>query len=151
MPEGLTVTGTESSSPRLYVEQKKVQTYFPQFELVGDSSGNVTGTTGILSTNAGNSYQIRVEIPSNYPYSMPRIMPVGWVASGPHIYPRSKSLCVMRATQWTPNMTLAFMIAKSALWLNKYDVYTSTDRWPGNQQGHTLGDELAEWIAGKLR
>jgi hypothetical protein len=76
---------------------------------------------------------------------MPKVEPVGWRADGPHVYVGG-SLCLMRARQWTPGLTIAFLVAKTALWLNKYEVWQRTGSWPGVEQGHALSDEFRDFV-----
>jgi ubiquitin-protein ligase len=123
-------------SLRMYYEQTKLHSAFPQFSLRAAGS-NITAAEGRLQTNAGRSYGIRVELPTGYPFSMPSVRPLGWSPeSGTgHVY-NSNTLCVMRESQWRPTFTIAFMVAKAAIWVNKYEVWRTDRVWPGAQQSH---------------
>lgn len=133
VPRKLLIEGG-SMSRRLYDEQQKLAENFRQFSFVRDRHGEVY-VTGALRTNAGKVYQIKIELPSDYPHSIPSISPVGWKAKCPHIY-TAGNLCIMRPDQWRPIFSLAFVVAKTAIWLNKYDVYRKKGYWPGNEQQH---------------
>jgi hypothetical protein len=34
------------------------------------------------------------------------------------------------------NYSLAYMVSKAAIWVNKYDVWQRTKKWPGKEQAH---------------
>jgi ubiquitin-protein ligase len=123
-----------SMSKRLYTEQQKLAENFRQFSFVRDRRGEVN-VTGALRTNAGKVYEVKIELPPDYPHSIPFIIPVGWKAKCPHVY-TAGNLCIMRPDQWRPIFSLAFVVAKTAIWLNKYDVYHKKGYWPGNEQQH---------------
>jgi hypothetical protein len=132
VPGGLTIT-EGSGSNRMYREQEVLRKYFPYFVIAQDSAGRLTAR-GVLSTEI-NSYGIRVVLPSNYPYEMPAVVPLDWKAGGPHVYPNGQ-LCVMQLGQWRTPYTIALMVAKAAIWVNKYEVYKRYGSWPGNEQFH---------------
>lgn len=123
-----------NASRRLYNEQRTMAENFRQFSFLQSRQGEVY-VAGGLRTNAGNVYQVKIELPGDYPHSIPVIFPVGWKAKCPHIY-NAGNLCIMRPDQWRPIFSLAFVVSKTALWLNKYDVYRSKGYWPGNEQQH---------------
>lgn len=122
--------------PRIAVEREKMHRFFPDFRFCG-GDGYVNSVQGYLRTNYGNSYLVRVEIPSTYPYSCPSIsLPQDTIDSDcPHKYSLDE-ICVMKSEQWSSNLSLAFMVAKAAVWLNKYDLwrYNGKIRWPGKDQ-----------------
>jgi ubiquitin-protein ligase len=121
-------------SRRLYNEQQKLAENFRQFSFLRDRDGGVY-VVGALRTNKGRVYQIKIVLPADYPHSIPVIIPVGWKADCEHVY-KAGNLCIMRPDQWRPIFSLAFVVAKVALWLNKYDVYRAKGYWPGNEQQH---------------
>lgn len=123
-----------STSRRLHTEQRLLAENFRQFSFRQDRKGNVY-VTGALRTNAGRAYQVNIELPPDYPHSIPFIFPVGWKADCPHAY-KAGNLCIMRPDQWRPIFSLAFVVSKVALWVNKYDVYRAKGYWPGNEQQH---------------
>jgi ubiquitin-protein ligase len=133
---GLLFMGDDLSRPRMVVESEKIKRYFPQFAFKA-SRGTVTSVEGYLETNDGNYYYVKIKIPDDYPYTMPSVsLPQTAIDSAcPHRYV-SNNLCVMKSDQWTSNYSLAFMIAKAAIWINKYDVWQRTGHWPGRQQEH---------------
>jgi ubiquitin-protein ligase len=134
----LVLRGSELNRPRMTVEQEKMASQFPSFKFYG-SFGKVTAVKGYLQTNFGNSYLIKIKIPDSYPYSMPGIsLPYESIdGSCPHVY-RNKEICVMKSEQWASSFSLAFMVAKAAIWLNKYDLWkrNGRGRWPGKEQKH---------------
>lgn len=124
--------------PRMLVEQEKLQMHFPQFRMYA-RDGKVTSVSGELKTNHGNFYEIRVKLDPNYPYILPGVYLVNHTLElrCPHKFSRNK-VCVMHQNQWSPALSLAFVVAKTAIWLSKYDVWRTTGkkRWPGREQPH---------------
>jgi hypothetical protein len=131
----MTITDV-SDAERMHREQEVLGRYFPDFELVRSKSTGKYAARGVLSTHL-NLYGIRIVLPTNYPYGMPDIEPVGWQPSGPHTY-GSNSLCVMRHEQWRNSYSVALVVAKAAIWVNKYEIYRKDGKWPGNEQLHGL-------------
>lgn len=134
VPRGLLITERDSSR-RLYLEQQKLAENFRQFSFARNNSTGRLCVVGSLRTNTGYVYPVRIDLPSDYPHSIPIIYPVGWDSTCPHVY-NAGNLCVMRPDQWRSFYSLAFVIAKVAIWLNKFDVYHSRGYWPGNEQEH---------------
>ena len=122
--------------PRMTVEKEKLYSQFPGFSFYS-SGDRPSSIKGYLRTNFGNSYYVRISIPDGYPYSIPRItLPYHTIdASCPHKY-SDKEICVMKTEQWTSVYSLAFVVARTAIWLNKYDEWKSKGkrRWPGKDQ-----------------
>lgn len=128
--------GSDFSRPRMVVEKEKINSQFPGFKFYGYGD-KVTSVQGYLRTNFGNSYHIIIEIPDTYPYTRPDVMlPYMTIDSScPHKY-SDNEICVMKSEQWTTAFSLAFVIAKTAIWLNKYDTWKRNGkrRWPGRDQ-----------------
>jgi len=124
------------SRPRMAVENEKMKRAFPGMRFYG-TDGNITSVQGYLKTSDGNSYYIKIEVPSNYPYVMPTVtLPNTTIAAGcPHRY-NTGNLCIMKSEQWSSSYSLAFMVAKAALWINKYDIWKRKGSWPGKEQQH---------------
>lgn len=131
----LICTGSDLSRPRIAVDNEKVKQFFPQFGFYG-AGGSVSAVEGTLQPES-NSYYVRIELPSDYPYSMPTIwLPYTSLPSNcPHLYSNG-SICVMKPEQWSSTYSLAFMIAKTAVWINKFEFWQSEGYWPGTEQKH---------------
>jgi hypothetical protein len=131
-------SGIDLSRSRWTVEHEKLARFFPSIQLYG-VDGRVTSAQGYLSTSYGSSYYVNIEIGQRYPYVLPRVcLPYTTVDSAcPHRY-SDGSICVMKSEQWSSSLSLAFLVAKTAVWLNKYDNWlrTGRTRWPGKGQPH---------------
>lgn len=131
---------------RLAVEREILANHFPQFTLRSSRAARVYAVaTGQLSTFAARRYRIEITLSSNYPHKLPTINPIDWTPrKNPHLI--NGGLCVMRANQWRSFMSVAFLVAKSALWLNKYEVFLDKGVWPGPEQ-HIHGPvySLRKW------
>lgn len=123
---------------RMTVEAEKMERKFPSFDFYV-AYGQVTLVRGYLSTSYGNEYYVKIAIPERYPYTLPKIyLPYHTIERGcPHTF-SDGNICVMRSDQWTSSLSLAFLVAKTALWLNKYDSWKrgGRRRWPGKGQPH---------------
>lgn len=133
---GLIFLENDSSRDRMAVESEKIKRYYPQFDFKA-SKGSITAVEGYLKTADENYYRVRIEISSEYPYKMPSIKLLERTIEPdcPHRY-STGDLCVMKAAQWTSSYSLAFMVSKTAIWVNKYDVWQRTKKWPGKEQEH---------------
>jgi len=133
---GLIFLENDLSRDRMAVESEKIKRYYQQFNFKA-SKGSIKGVEGDLKTADGNYYRVSIEISSEYPYKMPciKLLERTIEPDCPHRY-SSGNLCVMKPEQWTSNYSLAFMVSKTAIWVNKYDVWKRTKKWPGTEQAH---------------
>ena len=129
---GLMLTDNEMLSDRMEIEVNKIKDHFPSF-LCTSTKGRITSAEGDVSTSHGNKYRIRIEVSREYPYTPPRIIVVNDrdIEGSPHKY-IDGSLCVMNLNQWSASLSIAFMIAKASIWLNKCDTWKLNGWWPGN-------------------
>lgn len=130
----LTLAEIQSGS-RWYYEREKLR-LFPDFVLLG-TNGQITAAEGALDTQYNNTYGIRITL-RNYPHALPKIYPKEWSIhpKSPHKF-NDGSLCVMRSCQWRKHFTIALIVAKTAIWLGKYELWKRDDhRWPGLSQRH---------------
>lgn len=131
---------SDSGPDRMTKERVILERYFPQFVLRQDLSpsllgqGITTTARGTLTTFASQSREVELRTTSAYPDDVPTAHAIGWTpVTNPHIY-TDMSLCLMRSPQWIPQYSLAFAVAKTALWLNKYEFWIDQKIWPGNEQ-----------------
>lgn len=120
--------------PRNVVEKEKVDNMFPQFSFI-NHNGHLA-IRGRLKTNF-SYYTVRITTTDNYPYHIPVVEIVdGTIKSGcPHRYVDG-TVCLMRPDEWTSTFSLALLVARSAIWLNKYEYWNRHGTWPGNEQSH---------------
>lgn len=128
---------------RLAFERRLVSRDMPQFTFF-----NLTGDTyvsGWVRTNAGNSYQIEVRLPSDYPDGEPAL----YVTCPSHLYMRESGTtinsvgnshsfhtrssdrgCVKicHVPDWNPSMSCILVLLKAHLWLEAYEAYCRTGR-----------------------
>lgn len=130
--------GSDLNRPRWVVEREKLESQFPGFNFYA-LDGRMSSVKGKLTTNYGNTYHIKIKIPERYPYVLPEIeLPHHSIDPGcPHQFTGDR-ICVMRSAQWSTSLSLAFLVAKAAIWLNKYDLWKNRGkrRWPGKGQSH---------------
>lgn len=129
----LIFTGTELLRPRMKVEKEKLELHFPDFIFYG-TGNKVTSIKGTLTTNFNNTYEVRISILDSYPYEIPIVNLIGYQIEEDcdHRY-NAGNLCIMRPENWTLIYSLAFVVGRTAIWLNKYDLWrrNGKERWPG--------------------
>ena len=133
--QDLFLTPAEMGPNRWYNERGRLR-LFPAFVLLG-SNGQITAAEGAIDTQNGNTYAIRILL-KRYPYALPQIFPKGWTLypGVSHIY-LDGSLCIMRSDQWRRHFTVALVVAKTAIWLGKYEIWKRNGHvWPGLGQAH---------------
>ena len=109
---------------------------FPAFALLA-ANGQITAAEGALDTQNNNTYGIRIVL-HNYPYALPKIFPKAWTLHPdvPHKF-ADGSICILKSAQWRQHFTVALVVAKTAIWLGKYEIWKRNGhRWPGLEQPH---------------
>ena len=90
-----------------------------------------------FQTSAGNTYIASVTFP-DYPDRMPRVDIIQPVLpqSNTHRY-NTGAICYLHHSMWNPGVhNITFVLARTAKWLNKYDVWRKTGTWPGAEILH---------------
>jgi len=110
--------------------------HFEYVQMYPTSDGKVFVKAAV---QAGNQlYIIAIYFPDNYPYSMPNVYVSNPSLSGfsPHRY-NTGNICYLHPTMWNPGYhDLKFVIARTAKWLSKYEVWKQKRRWPGAGIAH---------------
>lgn len=131
--KGMVFSGNEFYQPRMKVENQKLGRFFPQFNFLAVNN-KVTSIKGLLTTNYNNSFEVRISMPQEYPYEIPHITPQNFTVEEEceHKYTNG-NICVMRPESWKSIYSLAFIVARTAIWLNKYEQWRNNgrDEWPG--------------------
>jgi len=126
--------GSDFSQPRMVVENQKMKKKFPDFSFY-KTKNRISSVQGILNTNFGTRYKVKVIIPIHFPYELPDIcLPEMSIDQEcVHKFGDNK-LCVMKREHWSSIYSLALLVSFAAKWLNKYDLWlrNGKDRWPGN-------------------
>lgn len=131
----LVFAGSDLLRPRMSVEREKMRARFRGFAFYA-TNGRPTSVKGYL-TSYGRRYYVSVEIPPNYPYAMPEVsLPYETIDSEVHHKYSANRPCLMKSEQWSSSLSLAFIVLKTAIWLNKYDSWKRNGRgeWPGTGQ-----------------
>ncbi len=121
---------------RIQLELFGARQAFPWVELQPTSDGQVY-VKAVLQTSAACQYVIAIYFP-NYPFALPQVHVTApnLLAAVPHRY-QGGSLCYLHPSMWNPGLhNLAFVLMRTAKWLNKYEVWRETGRWPGAQLAH---------------
>lgn len=121
---------------RIQQEVRHASATFALVEAYPTTDGGVCVKAG-LQTSAGRQYVVTVYFPE-YPNRMPKVFVTAprLRTDAPHVY-REGNLCYMHPNFWNPgNHDLVFVIKQVAVWLNKYEVWRDTGRWPGQQLMH---------------
>ncbi len=113
--------------------QSDIQTASAQFPNL-DTLTNVAGEVFVkaaLQTSVGKMYVVAITF-AGYPSVMPKVMVLApTVQHGKHMY-TTGHICFMHPSMWNPaKHDLRFVIAQTAVWLNKHEVYLIKGTWPG--------------------
>lgn len=142
-----------SQTSRMQVEMDMIETWCPAlkprfFAAPDGGDDRINGMEYQVELTEGTLFgksQIRLEmvIPDTYPAEIPRIYIPGLTLkdwdSKAHMYRDSEQeihMCIFFPEKWTIDHTLACMMIRSTIWLNKYVTYRSTGTWPGKGQAH---------------
>jgi len=115
-----------------------------QFEYIEshlDPQGNpfvLVALQTTLQTTANHYYTLSIVFPDTYPNAMPSVYVRKPTInkSVVHIY-ENGNICFQHVSTWNPGRhDLKHVIARAAKWLNKYEVWLQTNRWPGKEIIH---------------
>lgn len=121
---------------RIRREVERASITFPLLEVHPTTSGEIL-VKAALQTSAGRTYILSVNFPG-YPSRMPvvHVVKPSLHSHSPHRY-NNGNICYLHPNMWNPGChDLTFVLARSAKWLNKYEVWCATSRWPGAQMAH---------------
>ncbi|MBN2230000.1 MAG: hypothetical protein JW779_10480 [Candidatus Thorarchaeota archaeon] len=130
------IMGADLNRPRMRVEYERVSQFCKGFSFKKKTLAGkeVLDRVEGYFTIEGRRFGLRIMIPKNYPYEIPRVFPLGWRPQGaPHQY-CGGDLCLMRPEQWNEIYSLAFVIKKAQYWVHKYLKWRMTGKWPGRSQ-----------------
>jgi hypothetical protein len=120
---------------RIRTEVLNAAKIFAFVEAHPTSAGEVFVKTA-LQTSAATTYVASILFP-NYPSQMPKVfITKPTLKPSPHRYPDNQ-ICYLHPNMWNPGRhDLTFVLGHAAKWLNKYEVYCRTGRWPGASLQH---------------
>jgi hypothetical protein len=109
---------------------------FPNVEVYPDGVGGLY-VKALLQSSIGTVYFVTLQFP-NYPNEMPKIYitkpDLGTTTK--HRY-NSGNICYLHPTYWNPGRhDVTFVLGRAAKWLNKFEVFKQTGRWPGAELAH---------------
>ena len=93
---------------------------------------------GALQTSPGRYFTLSISFPDIYPNGMPLVCvrKPALHESAPHRYSNG-NICYLHQRMWNPGRhNLTFVIWRAAKWLNKYEVWLQTRKWPGAEILH---------------
>lgn len=121
---------------RIHREFAEAQNVFARVELYPTNDGRIYVRT-VLQTVNQTTYVLSIRFPDNYPNKMPRVSvdaPV--IPTAPHRY-QNGLICYLHPSMWNPGIhNLTFVIARSAKWLNKFEIWKTKGKWPGAEIKH---------------
>lgn len=127
---------------RLSRENQILARYFPSFQW--KRSGNRLCIEGEVRTNAGKGYALRVELPSDFPNSAPRMyvarpkplrgrhgFDIARIGANPSMHtldPKDGAVCIchFHPDRWGPEQTLYKVVLKGRIWLEAFEGYLAT-------------------------
>lgn len=121
---------------RIQREFNEAKQQFSYVELNPTSDGNVYVKAALQASQ--QLYVVSICFPSTYPNNMPKVYvdKPKFSTPPPHFY-NAGNICYLHSTMWNPGIhDLSFVIARTAKWLNKYEVWRNTGTWPGASIAH---------------
>jgi len=120
---------------RIQREIRQAIEHFPNTEAYPTGAGGLYVKTA-MQTSIGKIYVLSITF-DGYPSAMPKIAFVQPdISHWKHRYDNG-NMCYMHPNMWNPGLhDLKFVLQQAAVWLNKHEVYSQTQRWPGPQLKH---------------
>ena len=111
------------------------QAHFTNVEIRYTAQGAICAKLA-LQTSAGTIYILSMSF-DGYPHQMPRVVvDLPTIVASPHRY-SDGNICYMHPSMWNPGIhDVKFVVARTAKWLNKYEIWKRTGRWPGAELRH---------------
>jgi hypothetical protein len=122
---------------RIRTEVAQASSSFGWLEVRPTSDGLGVFVKAAFQTSAENLYTVVVSFP-NYPNQMPTVtVTQPSIRLGcPHRY-REGNICYLHPSYWNPGLhNLTLVLARTAKWLNKYEVWCVKHYWPGAEILH---------------
>ena len=136
---------SQSQRQRLVAEKKILDKYFPSCNWIDPTNSSNTKIEVILKTDMGNTYKLRVYVPSDFPNSRPDMIVLspcplkGFLGKNmiecgtssdmhtldPDTYGRTQ-ICHYR--NWRPELTLYKVVLKGRLWLEALEAHKRTGK-----------------------
>jgi hypothetical protein len=117
---------------RIYTEVRAATASFALVEAHPTSTGGVFVKAG-FQTSAGNTYITAIHF-TDYPSCMPKVYVTAPTlpSSGIHHRYPDGHICYLHPSMWNPGVhNLTFVLARTAKWLNKYEILRLRGYWPG--------------------
>ena len=115
---------------------RHARAHFPNLESWPSLDGGVYVLMA-MQTSQGEIYTLQIDFP-HYPNQAPevRVRLPGLKPGTPHKYPGNQ-ICYVHPKMWNPGRhNLTFVLARTAKWLHKYEVWSRSYRWPGAGHRH---------------
>ena len=115
---------------RVRTDIQQAVSHFPNIETHSTIDGGVYIKV-LLQTSVGQMYVISVTF-VGYPSETPRVRVISPVVTHrKHMYDGG-NICYMHPSLWNPaKHDITYVLAQTAVWLNKHEVYQTKGVWPG--------------------
>jgi hypothetical protein len=120
---------------RVQLDILRAMEHFPNIESHTTPLGGVY-IKALLQTSVGQVYVLSVTF-AGYPSEMPKVTVITPVVTHQkHMY-TAGHICYMHPSVWNPaKHDLKYVLAQTAVWLNKHEVYKQKGVWPGPGLAH---------------
>jgi hypothetical protein len=121
--------------PRIRLEIQQAMAHFPNIETYPTGGGGIY-IKAVLQTSLGQVYVLSMTF-VGYPSEMPKVTVITPpITHRLHMY-NAGHICYMHPDRWNPaRHDVKFVLAQTAVWLNKNDVYKQRNVWPGPALAH---------------
>ena len=120
---------------RIQCEIRQAMQHFPNIETHTTIDGSIF-IKALLQTSVGQMYVICVTL-AGYATEIPKVTVLSpAIRHNKHKY-TGGNICFMHPSLWNPaKHDLVYVLAQSAVWLNKHEVYKQNGVWPGPGLAH---------------
>lgn len=120
---------------RIRWEIQKAKEHFPNIEVHTTIDGSIFIKV-LLQTSVGQMYVLSVTF-VGYAAEIPKVTVLSpAVTHNEHRY-TGGNICYMHPSLWNPSKhDLLYVLAQSAVWLNKHEIFIRKGVWPGPELAH---------------
>jgi len=121
---------------RIQLEIRQAAEHFPNIESHATTDGGIY-VKAALQTSVGQMYVVAVTF-VGYPSTMPRVTVIAPAVQNGHMYVAGH-ICFMHPSGWNPaKHDLKYVLAQTAVYLNKHEIYKVKGEWPGRSLPHPV-------------
>lgn len=127
--KSMVLSQSELEKNRTDAEVNLIKEHFPEYK-IRKKGNRITRIEGNHDTGHGTVYDIRIEVPTDFPNELPKIFIADStnLSGCPHRF-TDGSICIMSPQQLSQGTTLYSILVKTMLWLQHCEIWKKTGYW----------------------